>query len=122
MAIERAGYRHSIRHLGKKSLVGRFGNGTSLAMTAEIRNPDPVLATSRLDGCDILVTPTPELNMRKSLCSYTRDLLLGRKIGEQWVETNYRIHNTRLTSDDSRAQAKCAFSVEIRLPTCLQLG
>ena len=83
-------------------------------MTAEIRNPNPVLATSRLNGCDILVTPTPELNMRKSLCSYTRDLLLGRKIGEQRVETNYRIHNTRLSSDDSRAQAQCVSFLEIR--------
>jgi hypothetical protein len=83
-------------------------------MTAEIRNPDPVLATSRLNGCDILVTPTPELKMRKSLCSYTRDLLLGRKIGEQRVETNYRIHNTRLSSDDSRAQAQCVSFLEIR--------
>jgi hypothetical protein len=92
LTIERAGYRDSVRHLGKKSLVSGFGNGTSLAMTAEIRNPDPILATSRLDGCDILVTPTPELNMRESSCSYTRDLFLGRKIGEQWVETNYRVH------------------------------
>jgi hypothetical protein len=83
-------------------------------VTAEIRNLDPILATSRLNGCDIFVTPTPKLNMRKSWRSYPLDLLLGRKIGEQWVETNYRIHNTRLTSDDSPAQAKCAFSVEIR--------
>ena len=110
MTIERSRNRHSIRHLGKESLMGLFGNGTSFAMPTEIGNPHAMLATSRLDGCDILVTPTPELNMRKSSCSYTRDLLLGRKIGEQWVETNYRIHNTRLTSDESRAQAKCAFS------------
>ena len=114
MTIEGSRNRHSIRHLGKKSFVGLFGNGTAFAMTTEIRDPHSMLATSRLDGCDILVTPTPELNMRKSLCSYTRDLLLGRKIGEQWVETNYRIHNTRLTSDESRAQAKCAFCSEIR--------
>ena len=121
MAIKRAGYWDSIRHLGEQSLVSGFGNGTSLAMTAEIRNPDPVLATSGLDGCDILVTPTPELNMRESLCSYARDLFLGWEIGEQWVETNYRVHNTRLTSDDSRAQAKCAFSWRF-VPTCLELG
>ena len=121
MAIKSAGYWDSIRHLGEQSLVSGFGNGTSLAMTAEIRNPDPVLATSGLDGCDILVTPTPELNIRESLCSYARDLFLGWKIGEQWVETNYRVHNTRLTSDDSRAQAKCAFSWRF-VPTCLELG
>ena len=66
MTIERPCYRHGICHFGKKGLVGRFGDGTSLAVTAEIRNLDPLLATSRLNGCDILITPTPELNMRKS--------------------------------------------------------
>ena len=66
MTIERPCYRHGICHFGKKGLVGRFGDGTSLAVTAEIRNLDPLLATSRLNGCNILITPTPELNMRKS--------------------------------------------------------
>ena len=111
MTIECSRNWQSIRHLGKKCFVGLFGNGTALAITTKFVIRTPCWRQAAPTAAIFLSRRHPQNSTCANPRAATRrDLLLGRKIGEQWVETNHRVHNIRLTSDESRAQAKCAFS------------
>ena len=62
-----------------------LGNGTSNAMAAEVDHLNLIFPTGFLDGRNVLVPPTPELDMPKAGGGDTRNFFLGQKVRIQGI-------------------------------------